>query len=85
MTDMITVEMAKAVAYAAIQRSSGRNYPSPAMRSHAFMEIFNAKLIHALEKQDRALNRVSGTTKEPVDTKPYMDLVIEENKDESSE
>ncbi len=82
MTEMISIEQAKAVAYAAIQRSSARNYPSPATRSHAFMEIFNSKLEHALEKQEKALKSIVKSPKEVVDTKPYLDLVsVDENKD----
>lgn len=81
MTEMITVERAKAVAFAAIQRSSARNYPTPAMRAHAFMEIFNAKLERELKKQDAALNKIAGVPKEVVDMKPYLDLVVEEKGD----
>ena len=75
MTEMISIEQAKSVAYAAIQRSASRNYPTPAMRSHAFMEIFNAKLEHALEAQEKALKKIVKSPKEVVDTKPYLDLV----------
>lgn len=83
MVEMISIEQAKAVAFAAIQRSSGRNYPSPAMRSHAFMEIFNAKLNQALLKQENALKKIIDKPKEIVDPQPYMDLVLGDEQEES--
>ncbi len=74
MRDSIPIELAKAVAFSSIQRCAAREYPSPATRSKAFMEIFGAKLEHAidvLEKEEALAEKA----------RPFLATIADETKE----